>query len=159
MPAMSGASVGRGASTPTDVALPIDQIDFAEWVAVPTGLPEVDRVLGGGLVPGSVTLVHGEPGIGKSTLLLQIVRGVAEGGRRALYLTAEESKQQVRLRAERLGTLHPELWLASETGHEKRQTFGQKVHIARACSCLESPAVTERLRGRRGDQSPTRARR
>ena len=115
VPAMSGASAGRGASTPTDVALPIDQIDFAEWVAVPTGLPEVDRVLGGGLVPGSVTLVHGEPGIGKSTLLLQIVRGVAEGGRRALYLTAEESKQQVRLRAERLGTLHPELWLASET--------------------------------------------
>jgi DNA repair protein RadA/Sms len=110
------ATSGRGESArPFEAALPIDQIDFAEWVAVPTGLPEVDRVLGGGLVPGSVTLVHGEPGIGKSTLLLQIVRGVAEGGRRALYLTAEESKQQVRLRAERLGTLHPELWLASET--------------------------------------------
>ncbi len=109
-------AAGRGgAARPFEAALPIDQIDFAEWVAVPTGLPEVDRVLGGGLVPGSVTLVHGEPGIGKSTLLLQIVRGVAERGRRALYLTAEESKQQVRLRAERLGTLHPELWLASET--------------------------------------------
>ena len=112
----SASAVAAG--SPTDVALPIDQIDFAEWVAVPTGLAEVDRVLGGGLVPGSVTLVHGEPGIGKSTLLLQIMRGVAESGRRALYLTAEESKQQVRLRAERLGTLHPELWLASETDVE-----------------------------------------
>ncbi len=109
------SSTTAAADSPTDVALPIDQIDFAEWVPVPTGLAEVDRVLGGGLVPGSVTLVHGEPGIGKSTLLLQIMRGVAESGRRALYLTAEESKQQVRLRAERLGTLHPELWLASET--------------------------------------------
>src|SRR3954468_19421903 len=66
------ATSGRGESArPFEPALPIDQIDFAEWVAVPTGLPEVDRVLGGGLVPGSVTLVHGEPGIGKSTLLLQ----------------------------------------------------------------------------------------
>ena len=61
-------AAGRGgAARPFEAALPIDQIDFAEWVAVPTGLPEVDRVLGGGLVPGSVTLVHGEPGIGKST--------------------------------------------------------------------------------------------
>jgi DNA repair protein RadA/Sms len=98
-----------------DVPMPIDQIDFAEWVAVPTGIPEVDRVLGGGLVPGSVTLVHGEPGIGKSTLLLQLVRGIAASGRRALYCTAEESKQQVRLRAERLGTLHTDLWLVAET--------------------------------------------
>ena len=114
-PSTTGAGAGDTVSIPVDVAVPIDQIDFAEWVAVPTGIDEVDRVLGGGLVPGSVTLVHGEPGIGKSTLLLQIVRGVAESGRRALYLTAEESKQQVRLRAERLGTLHPELWLASET--------------------------------------------
>ena len=112
--APAAATVGAGV-VPADTAQPIDQIDYAEWVPAPTGLPEVDRVLGGGLVPGSVTLLHGEPGIGKSTLLLQIVRSVAAQGRRALYCTAEESKQQVRLRAERLGTLHPDLWLASET--------------------------------------------
>jgi DNA repair protein RadA/Sms len=109
------AGAGVVSASPADVAQPIDQIDFAEWAPAPTGLPEVDRVLGGGLVPGSVTLLHGEPGIGKSTLLLQIVCAVAAQGRRALYCTAEESKQQVRLRAERLGTLHGDLWLASET--------------------------------------------
>lgn len=110
------ASAGAGAAgRPLERAQPIGQVDLAAWSAVPTGLDEVDRVLGGGLVPGSVTLLHGEPGIGKSTLLLQLVRSFAAQGRRALYCTAEESKQQVRLRAERLGTLHPDLWLASET--------------------------------------------
>jgi DNA repair protein RadA/Sms len=98
-----------------DTPLPIDQVDSSEWGPVATGFAEVDRVLGGGLVPGSVTLVGGEPGIGKSTLLLQIVHAVAAQGQRALYVSAEESKQQVRLRAERLGALHPELWLVAET--------------------------------------------
>jgi DNA repair protein RadA/Sms len=111
-PSRRGPS-GLGACA--DAPLPIDRVDVAEWVAVPTGVAEVDRVLGGGLVPGSVTLLGGEPGIGKSTLLLQIVRAVAAGGRRALYVSAEESKQQVRVRAERLGALHPELWLVAET--------------------------------------------
>jgi DNA repair protein RadA/Sms len=98
-----------------DTPLPIDQIDSTEWIAAPTGVAEVDRVLGGGIVPGSVTLLGGEPGIGKSTLLLQIVAAVAASGRRALYVSAEESKQQVRLRAQRLGASHPELWLVAET--------------------------------------------
>lgn len=72
-------------------------------------------MLDGGLVPGSVTLLGGEPGIGKSTLLLQILAAMARGGARTLYVTAEESKQQVRLRAERLGSLHDDLWLTAET--------------------------------------------
>jgi DNA repair protein RadA/Sms len=75
---------------------------------------ELDRVLGGGLVPGSVTLLGGEPGIGKSTLLLQVAAEVAAAGARVLYLSGEESAQQIRLRAERLGALHPGLWLATE---------------------------------------------
>ncbi|HEX7096744.1 MAG TPA: DNA repair protein RadA [Acidimicrobiales bacterium] len=104
-----------GASTPRSVALPIDQIDLLDWVPLPTGIAEVDHVLGGGLVPGSVTLIGGEPGIGKSTLLLQILATVAASRRRALYVSAEESTQQVRMRAERLGACSPELWLASET--------------------------------------------
>lgn len=78
----------------------------------PTRLAELDRVLGDGLVPGSVTLLGGEPGIGKSTLLLQLL---AAWPGRTLYVSAEESAPQVRLRAERLGALQPDLWLLSET--------------------------------------------
>ncbi|HEU4840924.1 MAG TPA: DNA repair protein RadA, partial [Ilumatobacteraceae bacterium] len=78
----------------------------------PTGIAELDRVLGGGIVPGSVTLLGGEPGIGKSTLLLQLL---AAWPGTALYVSAEESAQQVSLRAERLAVAHAGLWLASET--------------------------------------------
>ena len=81
----------------------------------PTGVDELDRVLGGGLVPGSVTLVGGEPGVGKSTLLLQALAGPAARGITTLYISAEESAQQVRRRAERLGVLHESLYLAAET--------------------------------------------
>jgi DNA repair protein RadA/Sms len=78
----------------------------------PTGIAELDRVLGGGVVPGSVTLIGGEPGIGKSTLLLQLL---AWWPGPTLYISAEESAQQVRLRAERLRAVRPELWLSAET--------------------------------------------
>jgi len=81
-----------------------------------TGIGEVDRVLGGGLVPGSVTLVGGEPGIGKSTLLIQVLASVAVRGGRCLLVTAEESATQVRLRAERLGIATAAgLWIVAET--------------------------------------------
>ncbi len=88
---------------------------MAAWAAQPTGIDELDRVLGGGLVPGSATLLGGEPGTGKSTLLLQALSSLARRGVRCLLASAEESKQQVRLRAERLGALDPALWLVSET--------------------------------------------
>ena len=78
----------------------------------PTGIGELDRVLGGGIVPGAVTLLGGEPGVGKSTLLLQLL---AWWPGPALYVTAEESAQQVRLRAERLGAVRADLWLLAET--------------------------------------------
>jgi DNA repair protein RadA/Sms len=83
--------------------------------AIPTGIEEFDRVLSGGLVAGSVTLVGGEPGIGKSTLLLQVAAAVARSGRRALLVSAEESAHQVRLRAARLDAAADDLWLASDT--------------------------------------------
>ena len=92
----------------------IADVDPTEFKPRPTGIPELDRVLGGGLVPGSVTLLGGEPGIGKSTVLLQAAAEVAASGRNVLYLSGEESPQQIRLRAERLGALHPNLWLAAE---------------------------------------------
>lgn len=93
---------------PTSLA----DVDLGVGRPSPTGIGELDRVLGGGLVPGSVTLLGGEPGIGKSTLLLQLV---ATWPRRTLYVTAEESTQQVRLRAERLGAVRPDVWLHAET--------------------------------------------
>jgi DNA repair protein RadA/Sms len=81
----------------------------------PTGEPELDRVLGGGLVPGSVALLAGEPGVGKSTLLLSAAAKIADTGRRCLVVTGEESASQVRLRAERIGALADDLYLAAET--------------------------------------------
>ena len=97
------------------VPLPIADVDAVAWAPAPTHVGELDRVLQGGLVPGSVTVLGGEPGIGKSTLLLQALAGMAKAGQRCLYVTAEESAQQVRLRAERLGALPPHLWLVSDT--------------------------------------------
>jgi DNA repair protein RadA/Sms len=96
-------------------AQPITEVDVARWSAVSTGVPELDRVLGGGLVPGSVTLVGGEPGIGKSTLLLQLLGAGAKAGRRSLLISGEESVQQVRLRAERLQSISTDLWIVAET--------------------------------------------
>ncbi len=94
----------------------IVDIQLDSWDTRPTGVTELDRVLGGGLVPGSATLIGGEPGVGKSTLILQAASQMAAGvdAPRVLYVSAEESVQQVRLRAERLGTLSPSLWLASD---------------------------------------------
>ncbi len=96
---------------------------------MPTGMDELDRVTGGGIVHGSALLIGGEPGIGKSTLLLQLTAALAKAGRRALYFSGEESVAQVRLRAERLGLADAPVALASETnlsnilatlGEEKR---------------------------------------
>jgi DNA repair protein RadA/Sms len=97
-----------------DRAVPISQVDAVGAVPRPTGVAELDRVLGGGLVPGSVTLIGGEPGIGKSTLLLQALaaRSLTE---RTLLVSAEESAQQVRRRADRLGCLAPGLHLLAAT--------------------------------------------
>ena len=94
---------------------PIVEVEAHEGAPVPTHVPELDRVLGGGLVPGSVTLLGGEPGVGKSTLLLQTASWVAASGTTVLYATAEESAPQVRTRAERLHALSPSLLLVAET--------------------------------------------
>jgi DNA repair protein RadA/Sms len=82
---------------------------------MPTGMPELDRVTGGGIVPGSAMLIGGEPGIGKSTLLLQLTALMANAGRRTLYFSGEEATAQVRLRAERLGLSSAPVALAAET--------------------------------------------
>lgn len=78
-------------------------------------MPEFDRVLGGGIVPGSLVLIGGDPGIGKSTLLLQLSHVLSQGGRTLLYISGEESSTQIKLRAERLGTTQETLYVLSET--------------------------------------------
>lgn len=93
----------------------IEQIDASAASFVPTELAEFDRVLGGGLVPGAVILMAGEPGVGKSTLLLDTAAAFARGGREVLYVTGEESAAQVKLRADRIGASAPSLYLAAET--------------------------------------------
>lgn len=102
-------------ATPAQRALAITEVSAVDAQPAPTGLAEFDRVTGGGLVPGSVTLIGGEPGVGKSTLLLQLLGGGSSPTARVLYFCAEESAQQVRRRAERIGAMSEHLFLASET--------------------------------------------
>jgi DNA repair protein RadA/Sms len=102
-------AVNRSLNATSD-PLPIMNVAHTAASAIPTGISEFDRVLDGGLVPGSVTLVSGEPGIGKSTLLLQLVGAWSNT---SLYVSAEESAQQVRLRAERIGVTGDDTYLVS----------------------------------------------
>ena len=92
----------------------LSEIAIEQEERVYTGLGELDRVLGGGIVPGSLILVGGDPGIGKSTLLLQICRTLADG-RKVIYISGEESLKQIKLRADRLGKFPEGLLLLCET--------------------------------------------
>jgi DNA repair protein RadA/Sms len=107
--------VHAAAGPVTCPAVPIAQVSVEESTFRVSGVPELDRVLGGGLVPGAAILLAGEPGVGKSTLLLEVAAQTARSGRRTLYVTGEESASQVRLRADRTDGVHDELYLAAET--------------------------------------------
>lgn len=98
--------------------LPLSAIKTAEEERTSTNIKELDRVLGGGIVQGSLILVGGDPGIGKSTLLLQVCRKLAEQKKRVLYISGEESLQQIKIRAERIGTFEDSLKLLCETNLE-----------------------------------------
>ena len=113
-PGGTGLGGPPAALAPASPALPIGEVDATAAGARPTGLDELDRVLGGGLVPGAVVLLAGEPGVGKSTLLLEAGTHAAAAGP-VLYITGEESAAQVRLRADRIGAVAGNLYLAAET--------------------------------------------
>lgn len=93
-------------------------IKSSEHERLDTGISELNRVLGGGLVKGSLTLISGAPGIGKSTLLLQVASSIAEKYGRVLYVSGEESEEQIKMRADRLKAISPELYIVSETNME-----------------------------------------
>lgn len=113
-PTVSGRVVTSRA--PARPAQPIATISAAPARARPTGVSELDRVLGGGLVPGAVVLLAGEPGVGKSTLLLDVAhQWAAAAGSASLVVSGEESVSQIRLRADRMGALHERLFLAAES--------------------------------------------
>lgn len=99
-------------------ALPLSDISDADIKRVSTGMQELDRVLGGGIVPGSLVLLGGDPGIGKSTLLLQVAALIAQTGQKVLYLSGEESFKQIRLRASRLGIDSEYIYLLNEQNLE-----------------------------------------
>lgn len=112
----AGAPKSRAAAGPvTSIAVPVGEVPAEDSLARTCGISELDRVLGGGLVPGGAILLAGEPGVGKSTLLLEVAAQTARQGQRTLYLTGEESASQVRLRADRTNSVEPELYLAAES--------------------------------------------
>ena len=134
---------------PPDAELPavvaLCSVDPAGTVAVPTGIGEVDRVLGGGLLAGSVTLVFGEPGVGKSTLLLQVLASAGDRGRATLLVSAEESAVQVRARAARLGPV-PAALLVSATSDpvaalEAAGSPGPDLVVVDSVQTVADPAV------------------
>ena len=93
----------------------INEVSAKDEERVTTGFSELDRVLGGGVVPGGLILVGGDPGIGKSTLLLQVCRNMSDNGKKILYISGEESLKQIKLRANRMGKFSDNLSLLSET--------------------------------------------
>ena len=125
LPVVAAAAVGRSgvaprpAVTTSSPVRPIAEVPLETAVARTTGVGELDRVLGGGMVPGAVVLLAGEPGVGKSTLLLEVAARRAAAGGTVLYVTGEESAGQVRLRAERTGALHPHLFLSATADLEE----------------------------------------
>jgi DNA repair protein RadA/Sms len=109
-----GQGAMRGFSSSQSTPVPIDSIEFEQEDRIFTGIKEFDRVLGGGLVPGTLVLIGGDPGIGKSTLMLQVLYGLAKKGLKVFYVSGEESVKQIRIRSKRLSVASSNLLVVSE---------------------------------------------
>lgn len=126
VPVSSGQKTAGGAGQRVPEPVPLSQVAVREEERLHTGIGELDRVLGGGIVDGSMTLVGGDPGIGKSTLLLQMCRHLAET-KQVLYISGEESLKQIKLRAQRIGAFQDRMLLLCETNlNVIRQVIQQK---------------------------------
>ncbi|MCL6429624.1 MAG: DNA repair protein RadA [Anaerolineae bacterium] len=130
------ARASRASWAPTSEARPLTRVAADGFARLAVPLEEFSRVLGGGLVPGSVILIGGDPGIGKSTLLLQVSALLAQQGQRVLYVSGEESAEQVRLRADRLGALSDDLYILAETN--LTQILGHIEHLKPALAVVDS---------------------
>ena len=119
MGALSPKSCGRAAGFSGSIPSLLKDISIKEEDKLSTGIGELDRVLGGGIVQGSLTLVGGDPGIGKSTLLLQVCRNLSGGGHKVLYISGEESLTQIKMRADRIVTFTKEMLLLCEKSLSK----------------------------------------
>ncbi len=123
-------SGGRASMSFDGKPLPIEEISADEGERMLTGIAEIDRVLGGGIVNGSAILIGGEPGIGKSTLMLQIMKNIAVGGRKVLYVSGEESAHQIKLRSNRIGASARDLLVLVEVSLEKILDHVKKIEPA-----------------------------
>lgn len=113
-----GQAAGSAAGGRAGKPMMLSQIDIREDNRIKTSMEELDRVLGGGVVQGSMVLVGGDPGIGKSTLLLQVCKLLSDAGHKILYISGEESLQQIKMRAQRIGEFNENLRLLCETNLE-----------------------------------------
>ncbi len=104
----------------------LSQVTISKEDKLSTGMEELDRVLGGGIVQGSLTLVGGDPGIGKSTLLLQVCKNISDAGHKVLYISGEESLQQIKMRADRIGSFSENMLLLCETNLDSNQEVIRK---------------------------------
>lgn len=112
----AAGSIGKMKTSVTEaVPVPLSKVEFSETDRTTTKIGELDRVLGGGIVSGSLVLVGGDPGIGKSTLLLQVCRNLSDQNLSVLYVSGEESLQQIKIRAQRIGSFNDNLELLCET--------------------------------------------
>ncbi len=118
-----------GGATPAKQSrpVPIHTVEMDQRRRIKTGMQEFDRVLGGGLVPGSLILVGGDPGIGKSTLMLQILHRLADSQHQVLYISGEESVEQIKLRSDRLGMDAQDLWVVSEVDLESIRAMANEM--------------------------------
>ncbi len=125
---------------------PLNVVSAAETPRFTSGYRELDRVLGGGVVPGSLVLIGGEPGIGKSTLLLQLALRVAEAGETVLIASGEESEKQIRMRADRLGRAADGLYVAAETDIERiiasAETLKPSVVVVDSIQTMNDPEAS-----------------
>ena len=129
-PAATRTGFPRVASSDASSAVPLAEVESSEYRRLRIPMDEFNRVLGGGIVPGSLVLLGGDPGIGKSTLLLQVSNLVAAHCGPVLYATGEESAEQVRLRADRLGAISPNLYILPETDVDGISQFAQGMNPA-----------------------------